>query len=317
MSKRRITKQQQRRIKARQDSHIDDEQGLNEPGLVVAHHGTGVTVEDQDGHRRHCKLRQHLGIIVAGDEVMWQRQGQTGGVVTALCERKSVLTRPDARGVNRPIAANIDKMLIVLAPEPCASSLLIDSYLVAAETLGIEPCLVLNKCDLAPLIREQKLDTLLTSYEQLNYTVVEVSAHEGSGIDHLQSVLKNHTSVFVGQSGVGKSSLIATFLPHATIAVGALTDKQRLGKHTTSRAELYHLNKNARLIDSPGIREFNLWKMTPAEIAEAFIDFKPFLGQCKFRDCRHVSEPQCAIHQACKDGLIQPSRYQNYLSLIG
>lgn len=337
MSRRKLTRQQRWRVEkvqaeraerasrraARDTAGLEaGEYGGERPGRVAAHFGRSLEVEAMDGEqvsRHRCHLRANLEGLVTGDNVIWREANDGSGVVVARGERASVLERPDAHGQLRPVAANIDQILIVIATEPAPHANLIDRYLVAAENTGIPPVLVLNKSDLLPS-EGGAVRALLARYAALGYPLVEASARQAHGLDTLHARLAGRTSVFVGQSGVGKSSLIGRLLPGETLRIGALSEDTRKGKHTTTTARLYPLPENGEagrpregdLIDSPGIREFGLWHLDERELAEGFIEFRPFLGHCRFRDCRHREEPGCALIEAVERGDIHPDRFASF-----
>jgi ribosome biogenesis GTPase len=286
--------------------------GREQEGLVVAHYGTQVAVESESGSVRRCHLRANLETLVTGDRVVWC-DGDPTGVVVAQLARHSALSRPDARGRLRPVAANIDQILVVIAPLPQPHANLVDRYLVAAETIGIEPVIVLNKVDLLErdaALRRQ-VDTLLATYPPLGYTILHTSSLRG-GLEALRAALGGRVSVFAGQSGVGKSSLVNALLPDAALPVGDLSEYAGKGTHTTTTARLLHLPSGGTLIDSPGIREFGLWHMTREEVARGFREFRPHLGRCRFRDCRHRQEPGCAILAAHDRGAITAARLESF-----
>ena len=269
-----------------------------------------------------CHLRANLEGLVTGDRVTWRAaQDAEGnvveGVVVARSERQNVLERPDARGQLKPVAANIDQILIVFAVEPAPHPNLIDRYLVAAEATGIAPVLVLNKIDLLPE-NGGELRALLARYEALGYPVVTTTTARETGLDELLERLAGRTSVFVGQSGVGKSSLIDRLLPDESLRIGELSKDSRKGTHTTTTARLYRLPTadDAELIDSPGIREFGLIHLDERQVAEGFIEFRDFLGRCRFRDCRHRQEPGCALLEAVERGDIHPERFASYRHIV-
>ncbi|WP_421682555.1 small ribosomal subunit biogenesis GTPase RsgA [Stutzerimonas urumqiensis] len=293
--------------------------GPEEPGLVMAHFGVQVEVEalegDHAGQVFRCHLRANLPTLVTGDGVVWRPGADGSGVIVAQLPRRSELCRPDSRGQLKPVAANVDRIVIVFAPVPEPHANLIDRYLVAAEHAGIEPLLLLNKADLiAP--DDSQLPQLLAAYRQLGYRILEVSAHDGAGLDALQSELDDHTSVFVGQSGVGKSSLVNRLLPDADTRVGALSELTGKGTHTTTTARLFHFPGGGHLIDSPGIREFALSHVSRDDVEAGFIEFRELLGRCRFRDCRHDREPGCALLAALEEGRIQPQRMASYRHII-
>jgi ribosome biogenesis GTPase len=337
MAKRKLSGQQLQRIQrsqrasaARVDSAAesdDRELGAEQPGLVIAHYGRQVEVEalagPTAGRIHRCHLRTNLTVLVTGDRVVWRPElkadgdGQRAtGVVVAGLERRSLLARPDSHaGVPKPVAANIDYIAIVIAAEPEPFANLIDRYLVAAEATGITPLLVLNKTDLLHAGNQPRIDALLAGYTAIGYRVLRAAARQQHGLDQLQTVLRDATGVFVGQSGVGKSSLIGALLPGLDIRVGALSQGEAKGRHTTTTARLFHLPGGGDLIDSPGIREFGLGHLSPAEIEQGFIEFRPWLGRCRFRDCRHRLEPGCALLEAAAAGHISAARMHSYRAI--
>lgn len=331
MTKRRITRRQTWRIKKVQEERtkralkkessflkeLDENQlGPEKSGLLITQFGTMADVEDEQGQRYRCQLRQHLGAIVTGDRVTWRQIDATTGVIVARAERDNVLGKPDNHGEIKPVAANIDQILIVTAPKPLLSTYLIDCYLVAAETLTITPIIVFNKIDMLTAEDEKKFREQLTLYQALNYTVLFASTYETQGLDALLLQMQNKISVLVGQSGVGKSSLINVLLPEHAIRTSELSTISEKGQHTTTASTLYHLPQGGSLIDSPGIREFGLWHMKEQQIARGFIEFKPFLGKCRFRNCQHRQQAGCALQEAVDQGIINVSRLASYFKII-
>jgi ribosome biogenesis GTPase len=331
MSKRKLSRQQAWRIEkiqeerakraARRDSAAEQaltggELGPEREGLVVAHFGTQVAVESEPGNSQRCHLRANLQSLVTGDRVVWC-EGDPVGVVVAQLERESVLSRPDPYGKLKPVAANIDQIILVIAPFPEPHANLIDRYLVAAETVDIEPVILLNKTDLLDGDRalQQRMDELLAIYPTLGYRVLRTTIKH-SALDELHRALRERVSVFVGQSGVGKSSLVNVLLPEAELRVGALSQSTQKGTHTTTTAQLFHLTCGGSLIDSPGIREFGLWHMSREQVEQGFREFQPLLGTCKFRDCQHQQEPGCAILQAVESGEISEGRMESYRRIV-
>ncbi|MCL4110193.1 UNVERIFIED_CONTAM: hypothetical protein GTU68_026713 [Idotea baltica] len=255
--------------------------------------------------------------MVTGDRVIW-RQGEPIGVVVAQLERESVLSRPDPYGKIKPVASNIDQIILVIAPLPVPHANLIDRYLVAAETVGIEPVILLNKTDLLESDAESrtKIDQLLATYPPLGYRVLRASVNTNTGIDTFLAELGDRTSVFVGQSGVGKSSLVNLLLPEVDLRVGALSESTNKGVHTTTTAQLFHIPTGGVLIDSPGIREFGLWHMSKQQIEAGFREFHPMLGSCKFRNCQHDQEPGCTILEGVSNGTVSEKRLNSYRQMI-
>src|SRR5690606_3228646 len=191
-----------------------------------------------------------------------------------------------------------------------------DRYLVAAEQAGLEPLLVLNKADLLEQGEYAELRAWLDDYAALGYRTLCLSADSGAGLDALRQELKGHVNVFVGQSGVGKSSLINALLPDADLRVGALSEMTGKGTHTTTTARLFHFPDGGDLIDSPGIREFGLTHISHDDLLEGFIEFRPFLGHCRFRDCQHLHEPGCALLAAVTSGAISAGRMNSYRHIL-
>jgi ribosome biogenesis GTPase / thiamine phosphate phosphatase len=294
--------------------------GPEQVGLVIAHFGVQVEVEAQDGEQSgqvfRCHLRANLPTLVTGDRVVWRAGNQGIGVIVAQLPRDSELCRPDSRGQLKPVAANVDLIVIVFAPLPEPHANLIDRYLVAAEHAGIRPLLLLNKADLIDAQNGPALESLLAVYRQLGYPLLEVSAHQGDGMEKLKQQLDGHVSVFVGQSGVGKSSLVNSLLPGVDTRVGALSELTGKGTHTTTTARLFHFPGGGELVDSPGIREFGLVHVSRDDVEAGFIEFHELLGHCRFRDCKHDREPGCALLKALEDGRIHPQRMASYRHIL-
>ncbi len=309
--------QEERRERARKrDAQAEallgaGELGPEQEGLVTAHFGTQIEVEGHDGERSRCHLRANLESLVTGDRVVWCA-GDPTGVVVARQPRASELLRPDPHGDMKTVAANIDQIVIVIAPLPEPHANLVDRYLVAAEAVGIEPLILLNKSDLLQDERAQQIDTLLAPYPELGYRVLRASCKQDQGLESLHLELTGKVSVFVGQSGVGKSSLVNELLPGTDARVGALSEQRGKGTHTTTTAELFHMPRGGSLIDSPGIREFGLWHMARPDVEQGFREFRPLLGHCKFRDCQHEQEPGCALQQALESGEVSQRRMDSF-----
>ncbi len=313
MSKQRLSKQQHRRIQAAQERYRSDSELGGESGLVIARFGKQVLIEAENGDRRTATLRRRAEDPVAGDTVVWTPQGEHG-VIEALLPRRTVISRPNSQRALRPIAANIDRLLIVIAPQPLAQANLIDRYLVAAGQAGIAASLVVNKADL--LSEEPSVGKLAETYRNLDIEVLTTDRLSDPTAEALLNMTATQTVALVGQSGVGKSSLIQRLLPDLEIRIGALSDAVGLGRHTTTAAALYHLPGGGRLIDSPGVREFHLSHLSKDAIAAGFVEFEPLLGLCRFRDCSHSHEARCAILEAHERGEISTARLASYRQIV-
>ena len=281
-------------------------------GRVIAAHGRQYVVELADGTLLPCFPRGKKSEIACGDRVDIMRTSDDQGVVEAIQPRVSLLYRSNEIR-QKLIAANVDQLVIVVATEPAFSDELVARALLAAESEEIAPLIVLNKCDLAdnlPAAR-QRLATLAG----LGYPILELSALNHA--EDLRPWLAGKTSVLVGQSGMGKSTLVNALIPEANAATREISLALDSGKHTTTHATLYHLDGNSDLIDSPGLQEFGLGHLDRQEIEIAFREFRPYLGQCRFRDCRHDREPGCALRAAVEAGTIDPGRFASYHRIVG
>lgn len=328
----RIEKIQQEKTERAQkkEQHIDlklhaGELGSETQGRVVAHFGSQAEVETlqanfQQALRYRCFLRANLGSLVTGDQVVFRQGADVNGVLTGVIEavlpRQSELSRPNPYNEIKPVAANIDSIILVVAPEPEVHPNLIDRYLVAAESCQIEPIILLNKTDLLNAENQARFYALLASYEALGYRTLSLSSKQPESLSALKTFLNGRTSVFVGQSGVGKSSLIAALLPDTELKIGALSENTRKGKHTTTTARLYHFPSGGHLIDSPGIREFGLWHMSAQDVLYGFRELRNLEGHCRFRDCAHEAEPGCAMQVAVKKGEVKAERFDSFKRIV-
>lgn len=331
MSKDRLTHRQtsaaqdaqQRRLERIRDRAMRTEQeiaagglGPEQPGLVIANYGATVELEDERGARHRCAFRQNLNVLVSGDRVAWQPAQDQRGVVVAVAPRTSVLSRPDFTGQMKAIAANIDQIIVVTAAHPPPNEGLIDRYLVAAEAIGVTPVILVNKIDLLSAGGRAQLRQRLADYEAIGYRVLYGSTKHEHGLDALQTQLAGKISVLVGQSGVGKSSLVKHMLPDTDVRIGEVSRTTGKGRHTTSTARLYHLPAGGSLIDSPGVREFGLWNITRDQASRGFVELHEYLGRCKFSDCSHSHEPGCALRAAVDTGKISARRFESYHRIV-
>ena len=289
---------------------------MNQPGLVIVNYGKNQLVETPSGDIINCVARRGLPQIVCGDDVEWLATGNSSGVIETIRPRRTVLYRANGSNGQRPLVANIDQVVIEAALEPALDYFLIDKYTVVAELSQTEPLIIINKSDLLQEQDRERINVLISEYRDIGYTTLLISAQKNTGIEAFIANLSGKTSILVGQSGVGKSSLIKRLLPHRDIDVGKLSAASGLGKHTTTSTTLYHLPQGGRLIDSPGVRDFHLARVPDEELGHGFREFRPYLGQCRFNNCRHLSEPGCAIRAAVAEGHILERRMASYRKLM-
>ena len=274
-------------------------------GRIVAAYGRRYLVELRDGTMLDCVTRGRRGALACGDRVTVRRSAAGQGVVERLGARDTLLYRSD-RGRQKLIAANATQIVVVVAPVPTFHEDLINRCLAAAEVGGISALLVMNKMDLPEAA--SALDSL-APFKQLNYQLVPLAAKRD--VSPLLAFLRGKVSVLVGQSGMGKSTIINALSPAAAVRVAEISAALDSGRHTTTHARLYHLDADTDIIDSPGLQVFGLHHLDEVELAESFIEFRPWLGKCRFRDCRHLSEPGCAIAAACAAGKINERRLES------
>jgi ribosome biogenesis GTPase len=280
-------------------------------GQVVASHGRHQKVELADGTVLDCVTRSRRRDIVCGDRVTVAASGTGQGVIEEVTPRSSLLYRSVAHR-EKLIAANVTQIAIVVAPRPPASLDLVNRCIAAAEHGGMKVLIIANKSDLE---ESAALLASLELYRDIGYPIVQVSAKRDIGV--LLPVLSGETSVLVGQSGMGKSTIINRLVPEARARTAEISVALGAGRHTTTHAELYHLDPQSHIIDSPGMQAFGLHHLDQQAAAEAFREFRPLIGTCRFRDCRHLTEPGCAIANACEAGQIAPSRLASYRTLAG
>lgn len=329
MPKRRLSGRQIERIRTIQDrrrqrlaDRVDqvltetESEALPEEGRVVVRHGANLAVESNEGLILHCLSRQNIGHPVCGDRVVWQRTADGQGVVTAIQPRLTLLSRPDYNGHDKPLAANLTRLLILVAPQPEPSGYLVDQYLVAAETIGVEAMLIVNKIDLLDPAQRATFEEGFAHYPAIGYPLFWISLRDAATLQPLIAHLAGQTSILVGQSGVGKSSLVKALLPDREIQIGRLSQATGLGRHTTSAATCYRLLGGGELIDSPGVRSFRLGAIGREALQAGFRELRPYLGRCRFADCRHGLEPDCAIRAAVAGGLIAPQRLASFRHLL-
>lgn len=282
-------------------------------GIVVAAFGKRFQVELSDSlyekKRISCVTRGKKTDIACGDMVSIKLTDKREGVIETTLPRKTLLYRSNAFK-SKMLAANVTQIIIVLATQPSFYEVLLNRCLIAAEAANIKALVVLNKCDLADNDdAKQKLEL----YKALGYQVLSLSAKED--ISTIKPYLQGEASILVGQSGMGKSTIINALLPNESVRTQEVSHVLDSGKHTTTAAHLYHLDENSQLIDSPGLQEFGLHHLSTDELEHAFVEFRPFLGKCRFNNCKHLQEPDCAIIGAVNTNKITAERMAIYKML--
>ena len=292
------------------------------PGRVLRVHGLASVVETDDGRQLRCAVRRLLrtlaiderSIVTTGDRVWVLPTPNDEGVIERVEPRHGLLTRA-SRGREHVLVANVDQLVVVMAlVEPDLKQHLIDRYLVSAEQGGIQPVICLNKVD---LVEPAPYQSLVGMYSQLGFPVVMTSAVTGQGVEWLRERLRGRQTVFSGQSGVGKSSLLNAIQPGLGLRVREVSEVTQKGRHTTTTAELIKLESGGWVVDTPGIRQFELWDLIPEEVEGFFPEMRPFVPLCAYPDCTHTHEDRCAVKRAVDRRQISLARYTSYLGMFG
>lgn len=278
-------------------------------GTIVAAYGKRFQVELLDKKRISCVTRGKKTDLACGDIVTIKLTDKHEGVIETTLPRKTLLYRSNAFK-SKMLAANVSQIIIVLATQPSFYEALLNRCLIAAEAANIKVLVVLNKCDLAD---NDDAKQKLARYAALGYRVLSLSAKED--ISTLRPYLQGEVSILVGQSGMGKSTIINALLPNEEVRTREVSHVLDSGKHTTTATHLYHLDAFSRLIDSPGLQEFGLHHLTTDALEHAFIEFRPFLGKCRFNNCKHLQEPDCAIKEAIASNKVSAERLTTYQML--
>ena len=283
-------------------------------GTIVAAHGRHY-LADAGGRMLQVVTRGKKTNVAVGDIVHLKKTSEDQGVIESIAERKTLLYRSD-QYKSKLLAANVTRLFIVVATEPGFSDDLVSRALVAAEAAGIEAHLILNKTDVEELLPRARERAAL--YTSLGYPLHEVSAraHPERTVATLMPLLAGQSSIFIGQSGMGKSSLVNLLVRGADMGVREIAAAPDTAKHTPPFPRLYWLPGGGAIIDSPGFQEFGLYHLTEGMLERAFVEFKPWLGGCKYYNCRHLAEPQCAVLGAVAEGRIAKMRHELYAQLL-
>ncbi len=290
-------------------------------GRVIKVFGLQSVVETDDGRQFRCAVRRLLkslvtderNIVTTGDLVWFRPAGKDEGMIERVEPRHGILTRASRRR-EHVLVANVDQLVIVMSlVQPDLKPHLIDRYLASAERGGLNAIICLNKAD---LVEAWRMQSLIGAYSQLGIPILLTSAKTGLGIDRLREMLTNRATVFSGQSGVGKSSLLNAIQPELGLRVRTVSDLTQKGRHTTTTAELIKLGFGGWVVDTPGVRQFQIWDVIPEEVEGFFCEFRPYVPLCAFPDCTHTHEEKCAVKRAVDRREISARRYHSYLGMF-
>ncbi len=293
-------------------------------GRVLSVHGLQSVVQDESGRIYRCATRRLLKtlstdqrhVVVAGDRVLFRSAAATGadeGIIERIEPRHGIISRT-SRGRQHTMVANVDQALLITSlAEPRLKPHLLDRLIASADKGRLRPVLCINKIDLGD---PAEIQPLVGVYSQMGYQVILLSARTGFGIARLRHVLKDRESAVVGQSGVGKSSLLNAVDPSLQLRVSAVSEETQKGRHTTTTARLLPLEFGGYVVDTPGIRQFELWDVIAEEVASYYRDLRPYVSHCRFPDCTHTHEADCAVKDAVADGRIDQRRYESYCGLF-
>ncbi len=290
-------------------------------GRVISAHGLKCKVIGDDGVIYECAIRQVLkslsidgrSSVVAGDHVWFRAKSPQDGMIQRVADRHGVISRT-SRGQRHIIVANVDYLLIIAsAAQPGLKPVLIDRFLLTAKQCDVEPVIVINKID---LVDSTPLQQMIGVYASLGYRTLMASAETGTGVDYLRELLDGKQTALAGQSGVGKSSLLNAVQPGLGLAIGRVSEDNDKGRHTTTAAQLIPIQGGGAVFDTPGIRQFQLWDISAGEVAGLMPDMRPYVSECRYPDCLHLSEDECAVKDAVADGRIDARRYDAYCHLL-
>ena len=296
-------------------------------GIITKSTGLWYDVRTENGETIPCRLRGKFRIdgnkntnpAVVGDNIVFDLEKDNTGYITHIEKRKNYIDRKSTKlsKINHLIAANIDQaFLVVTLKEPRTSLGFIDRFLVACEGFRIPVCIVFNKMDIYSPKEKNKIDELAKLYQSIGYDVVQSSVLKDESINLIKQMMKGKVSLFSGHSGVGKSAMINAIDSELNLKVGEISQFHSKGKHTTTFAQMFPLTQGGFIIDTPGIKEFGLIQYSKEEIRDYFPEIRIYNNQCRFNNCCHVNEPNCAVKKAVEEGKIPSSRYSNYLAIL-
>ena len=333
INKKKLTKQQTRQIQKNEEALNDDDTLAG--GLIISHFGKQLDVQlthlpddfppntANIGDVWRCHARPTLPMLTTGDKVKVSLDpSHNAGLIKGLIPRTTLIARPDRYHKLKPVASNVDILVIVFAPLPKPAPELIDRYLLIARLSKVTPLLVLNKADI--LGEHPAALEILQEYQELGKKYAFetlITSQDGQGLDELRHLIKGRLCVFAGQSGVGKSSLINQLIPNALQATNAISTGSKLGQHTTTTSRLlpYHKDDLSQggIIDTPGIREYGVWHLSGQDIVQGFDELRELSGLCRYRDCNHSPNAKgCAFWQGVQDGQISQKRLESFLKLL-
>ncbi len=294
---------------------------MTNKGIVIRAYGKSFIVNCQ-GKTISCEIRGKVKRVAdsstpvaVGDNVVFTLNRDGSGVIEKVEERRSMFFRPSKRSAEKKqvIAANIDQLAAVVSvKQPALKPGLIDRFLIAADIGHLDPIIIINKIDLG---QAPQLDNIKAAYERINISIFMISAVTGEGIDNLRKALINHKTIFAGHSGVGKSTILNRLIPGINLKVGKVSDYSQRGIHTTSMVELFELPHGGYVVDSPGLKVLGLWKIEKQHLVEYFPEMHEYLDSCRFTECSHTHEPDCAVKAAVEKGEISQFRYNSYVAI--
>lgn len=286
-----------------------------EQGLVISHLGFEVVIKRTDGGLIGCQWRQDVGDICVGDTVLISQSDNQAPIIEAILPRANVIEKHNLYKGFKPFSANFQQLLVVVTHAPELQTSLLDRYLVTANYVGVNTLIFFNKSD--TLATRDEFERIADVYRNLDSTDWHFgSVKTGEGLDAVRAQLQDKRTIIVGQSGVGKSSLINTLIPTLEIQTMAISELSQLGRHSTTNSTLYELPFGGELVDTPGVRSFDTYRLSREVVEAGFTDIAPFIGLCKFSNCSHNKEPQCALKNAVNNGDIHPDRFASFLQVL-